>query len=145
MQSSNGEISFLSSFVQFNSYCLQGPCSIDACRVLGFLWVSSERSRLLFLFFFRLKSSNCFQVKTHVFGKSFTFYFPSENFFEKKIFNSVVGVFLFIFHRKKTFKKGKKNQFNSRRFFVLILKMPMTRRDQVCRAVSTLTNTNVWG
>ena len=48
---------FFSSFLQFTSYCLQGPCSIYAITVLVFHWVFFERSRIMFLFF--LLSETC--------------------------------------------------------------------------------------
>ena len=61
---------FFSSFVQFISYCLQGPYSIAVFR--GRVFHGAVWSRLE-VFFFRLKSSNFFPVKTHVFGMSFVF------------------------------------------------------------------------
>ena len=42
--------------------CIKGPCLSRSCLV----WARN-------VFFFRLKSLNCFPVKTHVFGKPFVF------------------------------------------------------------------------
>ena len=65
-------ISFFFSFVQFISYCLRRPCSIDVFRVLVFLWVFLKGREQCFCSFYRTKSSNCFAVKTHVFKRSFS-------------------------------------------------------------------------
>ena len=75
---------FFSSFVQFNSYCLQGPCSIDACRVLEFLWVFSERSRLLFLFFFVWNLQTVFKLKPMFSENPSLFIFLRKIFLKKK-------------------------------------------------------------
>ena len=64
---------FLSNFVLFNSYSLRVPCSIDVFEVLVFHWVFWKVENKVSVLFFCLKSSNCFPLKTHVFGSSFIF------------------------------------------------------------------------
>ena len=65
---------FFSRFIYFNSNYLRSLFSVDGFRSLVFQWVFFEKSRIMFLFFFfHLKSSNCFPVKTQVFGRSFVF------------------------------------------------------------------------
>ena len=50
---------------------------------------------------------------------------------------------LICYFPSKIFFRKENIQFSSRRFFFLFLKLPMTRRVQVCRAFSTLVITNV--
>ena len=50
------------------------PCSVDDFRVLVFEWVFLKGREQCFCSFYRPESSNCFPVKTHVFGRSFIFY-----------------------------------------------------------------------
>ena len=61
---------FFSIFLLFISSWLQGPPWIVAFRGRVFHWVVWSR---LEVFFFRLKSSIFFPVRTHVFGRSFIF------------------------------------------------------------------------
>ena len=66
---------FLPGFVLFNWYSLRRPCSIGSFRVpvfyLVFFWKVEINVSVVF---FCLKSSNCFPVKTHLFGRSFIFF-----------------------------------------------------------------------
>ena len=77
LQTSNGfhldSLSF-QVFFHYNPYCLRGPWSSDTCGVLCFpLGFFLKGQEYCFCSFFRLKSSNCFSVKNHVFGRSFIF------------------------------------------------------------------------
>ena len=71
LQSSNSfDLKAFFNFSSVYSSWLQGPSPIVAFKGRVFHGVVWSR---LEVFFFRLKSSNCFHVETHIFGRSFIF------------------------------------------------------------------------